>query len=107
MTYADEVARADRAVQSELGGEIVTYQPQDGAAVTPIGVFDERFVLAKGDAHAGVETVGPAIFFRLEDLPVVPEDDEPTLTIRGVDYRVIERMPDGMGGVVLALRKLP
>lgn len=70
------------------------------------GIFDEQYVLAKGDAEAGVEARGPAVFFRLADLPDDPEDDDPTLTIRGVDYRVVERRPDGMGGVVLALRKV-
>ena len=45
------------------------------------------------------------MFFRFSDLPVDPEDDEPTLTIGGVAYRVIERMPDDMGGIVLVIRK--
>lgn len=105
-TFSELVAQADRAVQVALGGELVTYAPEDGDPVEVTGVFDEQYVLAKGSADAGVETLGPAVFFRLDDLPVEPEDDEPTLTIRGSNYRVTERRPDGIGGIVLALRRV-
>lgn len=104
MVFAELVAAADRAVQANLGGEPVTYQPAAGSAVVVVGVFDAVYVLTKGDAEAGVETLGPAVFLRLEDLPVNPEDDEPTLLLGAVEYRVIERRPDGIGGIVLALR---
>ena len=95
---------ADRAGQVSLGGEPIVYQPETGAAVPITGIFDEVYILAKGDAEAGVETLGPEVFLRLEDLPVDPEDDKPMLTLRGVTYRVTERRPDGIGGSVLALR---
>lgn len=106
MSFADLVAGMDRAAQSALGGVTVTYDPAVGAPVPVIGIFDELYVLAKGTANAGVEALGPAVFFRLSDLPVDPETDDPTLTINSVAYRVIERRPDGMGGIVLALRKV-
>lgn len=106
MSYADLVARADRATETNLGGESMTYTPAVGAPVMVTGIFDAPYVLAKGSAEAGVEALSPAVFFRLEDLPVDPEDDDPTITIRGVDYRVVERRPDGMGGIVLQLRKV-
>lgn len=102
--FGDLMAMVDRAVQVNLGGASIVYRPSGGSPVPVIGVFDAQFVLAKGDAEAGVETLGPAVFLRLEDLPTDPEDDEPTLMINGVNYRVIERRPDGIGGVVLALR---
>lgn len=104
MSFDELVRRADRAVQRVLGSVVVTYAPLVGAPVPVTGMFDEQYVLAKGDAHAGVEALGPAVFFRLEDLPVDPENDEPTLTIGGLHYRVIERKPAGMGGIVLVLR---
>ena len=104
MAFADLVAQVDRAAQAALGGEVVTYKPLVGPAVPVTGIFDEQFVLAKGDANAGVEAQGPAVFFRIEDLPVDPENDDPTLTIRGQAYRVIERMRDGIGGIILAVR---
>jgi hypothetical protein len=104
MSFADLIVGVDRAAQGALGGEVVSYQPAAGAPVSVTGIFDAQYVLARGTAEAGVETLGPAVFFRLEDLPTNPEDDEPVLTIRGDAYRVIERRPDGMGGIVLALR---
>lgn len=110
MSFSALVAAADRAAQSALGGETVTYTPTVGApppaAVQVTGIFDEQYVLAKGSAEAAVETLGPAVFLRLEDLPTDPRDDEPTLTIRGVVYRVRERPTDGMGGIVLGLRRV-
>jgi hypothetical protein len=106
-TFAELVAATDRAAQTHLGGEPVIYQPAVGAAVEVVGIFDPVYVLVKGDPEAGVETLGPTVFLRLEDLPVDPEDDDPTLTIRGVTYRrVVERLPDGFGGIALALRTI-
>lgn len=106
-TFAELVESTDRAAQAHLGGEPVTYQPAVGPAVTITGIFDLVYALAKGSPEAGVETLGPAVFLRLEDLPADLEDDEPVLTIRGVAYRVVEPMPDGgMGGIVLGLRKI-
>lgn len=106
MAFSDLVEAADRAAMASLGGEIVTYTPQSGEPVQITGIFDAQFSLAKGDVLAGVETLGPAIFFRFSDLPVDPENDDPTLTIRGINYRVIERRPDDLGGIVLALRTI-
>lgn len=118
MAFADLVARADRAAMAVLGGEIVIYAPAASSLPLPLpfplgttslpvtGIFDTNFVLAKGDSPAGVEAGRPAIFFRLEDLPVDPMTDDPTLTIRGLAYRVIERDSDDMGGIVLFVRRI-
>lgn len=115
MTYAGLVANADRAAQKLLGGELVTYTPQAGGPEEVTGIFDAQYVLVKGTAEAGVEARGPAVFLRLEDLPTDPEQDEPTITIHAAAnrpaelvgaYRVRERMPDDMGGIVLGLRKI-
>lgn len=102
--FVDLVARIDRAAQERLGGVAVIYQPAIGAPVSITGMFDDPYVSAQGDAHAGVEAVGPSVSLRLEDLPVDPEQDEPTLIIGGIVYRIVERQPDGVGGVVLKLR---
>ncbi len=105
MGFADLVAAADRAAQEMLGGQPVTYLPDAGPSVVVTGLFDEQYVLAEGTAEAGVATSGPAVFLLLDDLPVDPaEDDDATVTIGAVPYRVIGVRPDGIGGVVLALR---
>lgn len=97
------IEQVDLDVFANLGGAPITYTPDGGAPVVITGIFDARYVLAKGDAESGVETLGPAVFVRLSDLPTDPEDDDPTITISGVVYRVVERRPDGIGGIVLAL----
>lgn len=98
------VERVDRTAMALLGGEPIIYTPEGGAPVTITGIYDSAFALAKGTAEAGVETQAPAVFLRFGDLPVDPELDDPILTIRMVDYRVHERIPDGIGGIVLTLR---
>lgn len=109
MSYDDLVRHSDRMVQSVLGGEVVTYASSVGSPIPVTGMFDSNYVLAKGDSLSGVEATVPAVSFRLEDLPIDPElepDGFPTLTIRGESYRVIERRPDGMGLVVLVVRRI-
>jgi hypothetical protein len=105
MSFADLIEAVDR-VAMDVFGEVVpvVYAPSIGTPANVTGIFDENYVLAKGSADSGVEVSGPAAFFRLEDLPDVPEDDDPMLTIRSIEYRVIERRPDGLGGIVLVLR---
>ncbi len=73
-TFAELVEAADRAAQAKLGGEAMTYSPANAAPFPVTGIFDARYVLAKGDANAGVEAVGPAVFLRLDDL--LPSDPE-------------------------------
>lgn len=106
MAFADLVTALDRTTRANLGGEPVIYRPETGESVTASGIFDDRYV-AIIEGEAGVEQVGPAVFLRLEDLSTDPEVDNPILTIRGVDYRVRERQPDGMGGVRLLLQLVP
>lgn len=104
--FAARVEAMDRSVQLLLGGEAVIYQPATGGPVEVTGVFDERYelVTGDGDGQAGVSTIVPAIWFRLSDLPSDPEFDDPLINIRGIVYRVFERKPDGLGGIILALR---
>lgn len=102
--FSERLARVDRAVRARLGGPVI-YRPATGAPVEVSGVFDEQFALAQSDpTQAGVETLGPAVFLTLADLPVDPEQDEPTLTVGGRDYHVTGRKTDGVGGIVLVLR---
>lgn len=104
--FAARVEAMDRDIQLRLGGELVTYQPATGGPVPVTGVFDERYELVTGDVdgQAGVSTLVPAIFLRLSDLPSDPEFDDPLINVRGIVYRVHEREPDGIGGIILALR---
>jgi hypothetical protein len=102
MSFADLVAAADRAAQAHLGGIDVVYQPAAGDPVTVKGIFDDAYVLTD-HGETGTELLGPAVFLRLEDLPIHPEQDDPILTIEGRDYRVRARQDDGLGGIRLLL----
>jgi len=101
--FGEHVQRMDRAAVEHLGGVEVTYQPADGPAVTVTGIFQVQYVLAQGDAEAGVETLAPTLFVQVADLPADPMVDDPTLTIGGIVYRVIERQPDDAGAIKLVL----
>ena len=103
MSFAQLLAVVDRAVQKHLDSVPVIYQSLAGT-VEVRGMFDENYVLVDGSAHAGVEQVGPAVWFRLEDLPLHPDDDTPLLSILGKTYKVRERQPDGpVGGSIRLL----
>lgn len=105
MPFADLVAQADRAIQIHLGAVPVLYQPEVGDAVEVQGMFDEQgLVIEQGEA--GTEQMGPVVFLLLEDLPVHPDSDNPTLTIEGDDYQIRERHSDGMGGIRLLLHQV-
>lgn len=82
----------------------MNYAPSVGAAVDVTGIFDAAYV--KVDAgQAGVSSVGPAVFLRLEDLPGNPLEDDATVTVGAVAYEIAEAKPDGQGGVLLLLHK--
>src|SRR5574343_1839729 len=98
MAFSDLVADADRAVQDHLGGVTAIYQPENGEAVDVTVMFDRSYQREDGNAHAGVEELSLAVFVRVDDLPIHPDEDEPRLTIDGEEFRVRERQPDGMGG---------
>jgi len=103
MGFTELVAQADRAVLGHLGPVTVRYSSASYGTVDVQGIFDERFVLVD-DARAGVETVTPAVWLKLADLPDLPVEDDPLITIDGETYRVRERQTDGdVGGSVLLL----
>lgn len=103
MAFADLLAYVDRAALRHLGSA-VGYKPEGGASVSVYGIFDAAYV--KVDAgNAGVSSCGPAIFLKLADLPSDPSDDNPEITVAGVAYQVKEAQPDGLGGVLLQLRR--
>lgn len=104
MAFADLVVAADRAALAHLGGVMVTYQPEAEAAVEVQGLFEAEGVLID-QGEAGTELLGPSVFLCLSDLPTDPDEDDPTLTILGREYRIRERRRDGLGGVRLFLHR--
>lgn len=101
MAFADDIERADRAVQVHLGSVPVTYQPMSGDAsgqeVVVQGMFDANYVLIE-QGQAGVEQTTPAVWLMLDDLPGDPAEDDATVVVGGVSYEVYERRPDSVVG---------
>ncbi len=107
MSFPGRVEEIDRAAFVHLGGVSVTYTPES-AAVSPVtvtGIFDERYTFAD-QGNAGVEFIAPAVALRLEDLPTHPAEDNPTITIDGLDYTVRVREHDSLNALMrLGLRR--
>lgn len=95
MGFADQILAADRVAQSRLGGVSVIYQPTVGLPVTVQGMFDETYLLT--------DQLEQALFLRLEDLPVHPDDDDPLITIGDRQFKIRLRQPDGLGGIRLVI----
>lgn len=104
MRFADLLSKADRVVQDRLG-DAVRYAPRVGEPVDVQGVFDDVDVNA-AVMGAAVMSSGPQVFLMLADLPTDPEgEDDPTITVKGTDYKVRDVKKDGQGGVLLLLRE--
>ena len=104
MSFADLLAAGDGLVRDVLG-ESVTYTPTVGAAATVSGVFDAEYVRVEAGI-AGVSSSGPAVFLAVDALPSDPTTDlTATVTVGGVTYSIFESKPDGLGGVVLILKR--
>lgn len=102
MAFADLIRAADRAVQAHLGGADVSFRSKLGEFSVK-GMFDENYVLVDPE-HAGVEQVTPAAWFRIEDLPVHPDDDPDLVLVIGEQaYSVRERQSDRVGGSIRLL----
>lgn len=107
MAFPDLVAGIDRAAQRTLGGVVVTWRSDTWGDREVKGMFDEAYVLVDAGGQAGVEQVGPVFFCRAADLSrEVSEDLDARLVLGDRQYRVIERQPDGMGGVRLLLHRI-
>lgn len=70
-------------------------------------MFDEATIVADPE-QPGVELVAPVLSFRLEDISVDPDDDDPLIQVLGIDYTVRARIKDGDvgGGVRLMLQRV-
>ncbi len=106
MTFSQLVSNMDGACSALLGAPL-KYKPASGPEVEVPGIFDENYIDVKASTEHGFNTVGPAAFFRLADLPTDPRLDDPTITApNGKKYTVKAVMPDSMGAVVITLTKV-
>jgi hypothetical protein len=105
VSFDAQVSRLDAAVLAAFSTP-TTYQRSGGSPVPIAGIFDAAYVRVEV-GEAGVQSVGPAVFYRLQDLPADPETEtvNPVITINGVQYEPTEVQKDGVGGVRLLLHK--
>lgn len=108
MAFSDLVAAADDAVLDHLSDGTIVYTPEIGDPVTIRGIYDEAFITQDINGGPGVETIRPAVFVRLADLPagVDLDQDNPTIEAKGRKFEVRKRERDGVGNVVLVLREI-
>lgn len=81
---------------------VATYTPVSGAAEEIKGVFNSEHVEVQVLDGAEVQSIFPAFFAKLSDLPAVPQNGD-QLTINATAYKVAESRPDGEGGTLLVL----
>lgn len=107
MAFPDLLVMVDR-LALDVMGESVTYAAEFGDPVTVTGILDVPDANTSTGTVGGpiIENVRPQVFFRLSDLPSDPDEDTPTITARGIEYRVRERQKDGQGGIILFLAEL-
>jgi hypothetical protein len=104
VAWPELIAAVNGALVDTLG-EPTTYAPASGGPVTAKGIVDMAYVRVDVGT-AGASSSAPAVFYRLADLPIDPDDDNPEITINGRSYEVIEVQKDGQGGVLLLLHRL-
>lgn len=97
------LALLDRALLGALSVP-TQYTPGAGGTVTVDGIFDAAYVRV-GVGEAGVSSTTPMVFYRLDDLPSNPDDDDPTITVHGDAYRVTEVQKVGTDAVRLLLHR--
>jgi hypothetical protein len=105
MGFTDVVGEMRAALNDTFGVETL-YAPLVGAPITVTGVFKNDYLRADA-GEAGAQTTTPIVDYRLDDLPIDPDDDDPRITIAGIVYRVIEVQKDSRRGVRLLLHRTP
>lgn len=83
-------------------GEEISYTPVGGSPVTIRAIVDMEFQQVDPNTGAIVSSNQPMIGVRDSDLAAVPALGD-ICTVRGVNYRVIERQQDGQAGTRLIL----
>jgi hypothetical protein len=83
-------------------GEEITYTPNGGSPVTLQAIVDMEFEQVDPQTGAIVSSNQPMIGVKDSDLEDTPAPGD-TCTVRGQNYKVIERREDGQAGSRLIL----
>ena len=107
MTFKDDID-TDLGVMlddSEFGSEI-TYTPAAGGSFTVNAIFDNEYIgVDVGENSPVITDQRPVIWIRDSDFSALPVPGD-TLAVNSVNYKVIERQPDGTGLSILILDKI-
>lgn len=78
-----------------------------GSALVQIkGIFDANYVEVDPDTGAYVMSTGPMLCVRASDLPEGKALKGDLVTVKEVNYRVLEPKPDSEGGIRLILQRV-
>lgn len=78
-----------------------------GSAILQIkGIFDANYVEVDPDTGAYVMSAGPMLCVRASDLPEGKALKGDLVTVKEVNYRVLEPKPDSEGGIKLILQRV-
>ena len=78
-----------------------------GSALVQIkGIFDANYVEVDPDTGAYVMSAGPMLCVRASDLPEGKALKGDLVTVKEVNYRVLEPKPDSEGGIKVILQRV-
>jgi len=84
--------------------ETHTYRPSVGVSYPIKGVFDENYQLVEGVGEMKISTTKIVLGVKREDLAQDPAEGD-GVTVRAVQYEIIESQPDGEGWFLLILNE--
>lgn len=104
MAWRDQV---DAVLETcvDTFGEPATYTPSGGSPVEVLGIYDDLYEAVDPQTGAIITSTQPVLGIKDDHLPDPPQQDD-TVTVRGVTYRVKEVQTDGQGGSKLFLHRL-
>ncbi len=98
---------SDRMLRTALSvfGETVMYTRGTTAVPISKAVFDKNYVTVDPNTGAQIMSTNPMIGVRVADLPNGEAREGDLVTVRGVEYRVIDKQPDSEGHIKLILQR--
>ena len=85
-------------------GEPAIYTPVGGTAIEIDVIMDATFEAVDPNTGTIIISNQPKIGVKIDDLPGEPQKGD-LVTVRGIDFRVIEKQTDGQAGTQLLLHK--
>lgn len=103
MTWQAAVNRILDA-SNRVFGESVIYTPDGGQPFSITGIFDVAHIEVDPDTGAAVTSAEPVLGLKRDDLAAEPKPRD-SVTVRGIQYRIVDKQPDGQGGINLILKR--